>query len=184
MGAMLAPRIDAEGGNVKGLIMMAGTPRRMEEIVLRQLKQGQSAKPPLRWIIRHQYRKYERLFDGLYQMSDEEARKKKFAGSISLYYFKEMGRKTAGDYLLESRKPVLIMQGSMDAQVRKDIDYAAYQEMLKGRENVTFRLYPGLSHLFVPASTDKIAKAPAEYKIPKKIPDDVINDIAAWIREN
>ena len=26
MGAMLAPRIDAEGGDVKGLIMMAGTP--------------------------------------------------------------------------------------------------------------------------------------------------------------
>ena len=40
MGAMLAPRIDAEGGDVKGLIMMAGTPYRLEDIVLRQLKQA------------------------------------------------------------------------------------------------------------------------------------------------
>ena len=40
MGAMLAPRIDAEGADVKGLIMMAGTPYRLEEIVLRQLRQA------------------------------------------------------------------------------------------------------------------------------------------------
>ena len=34
MGAMLAPRIDAEGGNYNGLIMMAGSPRKLEEIML------------------------------------------------------------------------------------------------------------------------------------------------------
>ena len=31
MGAMLAPRIDAEGGDYKGLILMAGSPRKLEE---------------------------------------------------------------------------------------------------------------------------------------------------------
>ena len=36
MGGMLAPRIDAEGGNYKGLILMAGSPRRLEEIMLDQ----------------------------------------------------------------------------------------------------------------------------------------------------
>ena len=30
MGGMLAPRIDAEGGDYKGLIIMAGSPRRLE----------------------------------------------------------------------------------------------------------------------------------------------------------
>ena len=47
MGAMLAPRIDAEGGNVKGLIMMAGTPHRLEDIVLRQLEQSRGGNPLL-----------------------------------------------------------------------------------------------------------------------------------------
>ena len=184
MGAMLAPRIDAEGGNVKGLIMMAGTPRRMEEIVLRQLKQGQSAKPPLRWIIKHQYRKYERLFTGLYQMSDEEARKKKFAGSISLYYFKEMGRKTAGDYLLESRKPVLIMQGGRDFQVLVQDDFLAFQRILQGKDNVEYKLYPDLNHCFVPAIYDDILKASKDYRIERHIGSDVIGDIAAFIEKN
>ena len=36
MGAMLAPRIDAEGGNYKGIIMMAGTLRRLEEVMIEQ----------------------------------------------------------------------------------------------------------------------------------------------------
>ena len=32
MGAMLAPRIDAEGADVRGLIMMAGTPYRAQRV--------------------------------------------------------------------------------------------------------------------------------------------------------
>ena len=40
MGAMLAPRIDAEGGAFRGLILLAGTPYRLEEIVVRQLRQA------------------------------------------------------------------------------------------------------------------------------------------------
>lgn len=44
MGAMLAPRIDAEGGNYRGLVMMAGTPYRIEEIMVRQFKQVGASK--------------------------------------------------------------------------------------------------------------------------------------------
>ena len=40
MGAMLAPRIDAEWGSARGMVMLAGTPFRMEDIVLRQLSQS------------------------------------------------------------------------------------------------------------------------------------------------
>ena len=40
MGGMLAPRIDAEGGNFRGLILMAGTPRRLEEVMVEQTKEA------------------------------------------------------------------------------------------------------------------------------------------------
>ena len=36
MGGMLAPRIDAEGGNFAGIIIMAGSPRKLEEIIMSQ----------------------------------------------------------------------------------------------------------------------------------------------------
>ena len=67
MGAMLAPRIDAEGADVRGLIMMAGTPYRLEEIVLRQLRQAGRGRSILSAIVRLEYRIYRKRFRGLYR---------------------------------------------------------------------------------------------------------------------
>ena len=184
MGAMLAPRIDAEGGNYKGLIMAAGTPYRLEEIVLRQLQQTQKANAFLKWIIGIEYRIYAKKFENLYAMSDEEARKKKFAGNMSLYYFKEMGRKTAADYLLQSDKPVFILQGEKDFQVLADVDFKGFQEILKDKTNVRYKLYPELNHLLVSAIYDDILKASRDYSIERHIGDEVIRDIADFIKEN
>ena len=180
MGAMLAPRIDAQGADVKGLILMAGTPYRLEEVVIRQLRRSGN-NSLLGMIVKLEDRICSKKFDGLYQMSDEEARKKKFAGNISLYYFKEMGEKTAADYLLESDKPVMIMQGEKDFQVLADEDFKAFKDLLAERENTVFRLYPGLNHLFVNAIYDDILKAKAEYGVERHIGDDVIDDIAKFI---
>jgi alpha-beta hydrolase superfamily lysophospholipase len=184
MGAMLAPRIDAEGGDAKGLIMMAGTPYRLEDIVLRQLRQAGSGKSLMKWIIGIEYKLFAKKFSGLYQMSDEEARKKKFAGNLSLYYFKEMGQKTSADYLLENRKSALIMQGGKDFQVLAEDDFRKFQELLAGRDNTSYRLYPELNHVFVNGIYSDILKASKEYSVERHIGEEVISDIAAFISEN
>lgn len=182
MGAMLAPRIDAEGADVKGLIMMAGTPYRLEDIVVRQLEQAEGGNPIIKWIVGMERKAYAGKFDGLYEMSDEEAKKKKFAGGTTLYYFKEFGLKTAVDYLLESSKPVLIMQGGKDFQCLADIDFKGFQEQLAGRPNTEFKLYPYLNHCFVTALYDDITKASKEYNLERHIGEDVIKDIADFIK--
>ena len=184
MGAMLAPRIDAEGADVKGLIMMAGTPYRLEEIVLRQLRQAGRGSSILKKIIGLEYRFYKKRFRGLYQMSDEEAKKKKFAGNLSLYYFKEMGQKTAADYLLTGKKPVLILQGGKDFQVLEKRDYRKFKKLLAGRENTQYKLYPELNHVFVKGIYNDILKASKEYSVEQHIGEDVIGDIAAFIHSN
>ena len=185
MGAMLAPRIDAEGGDFRGLVLMAGTPLRLEEIVGRQLKQaGQSKGGIMKAVVRLEDRIFGKKFDGLYEMSDEEAKKKKFAGGTSLYYFKEMGKKTAADYLKESEKPVLILQGGKDFQVLPEEDYAAFRTQLQGRSNTEYRLYPELNHVFVKGLYNDILKAGKEYKVEQHIGADVLDDVAAFIRKN
>ena len=184
MGAMLLPRIDAEGGNAAGLVLMAGTPYRLEDIVLRQLEQAGEGKTLLKGIFRLEHRIYEKKFRALETMSDEEAKKKKFAGSLSLYYFREMGRKTAADYLLESSKPVLILQGEKDFQVLPDVDLEGFREKLAGRENTEYCLYPGLDHCFVESLTGDIRKAAKEYGTERHIGADVIADIAAFVRNS
>ena len=182
MGAMLAPRIDAEGGNFKGLVMMAGTPYKLEEVLIRQFGQMKESMSGLTGkIVAGQAEKTAKMFDGLYDLSDEEALKKKAGGGTTLYYFKEMGEHPSSDYLLNTDKPVFIMQGEKDFQVLADVDFKGYQDMLEGKENVTFKLYPGLSHLFVTAQYDDITKMKKEYNVEKHIPEDVIRDIAEFI---
>ncbi len=184
MGAMLAPRIDAEGADVKGLVLMAGTPYRLEDIVLRQFRQAGGSKSVLKWIVGLENRIFSGKFNGLYQMDDETAKKKKFAGNVSLYYFKEMGKKTAADYLLETEKPVLILQGGKDFQVLAEDDFKKLQELLAERNNTVFKLYPELNHVFVNAIYDDILKASKEYNVERHIGEDVIRDIASFILES
>ena len=183
MGGMLAPRIDAEGGNFRGLILMAGSPLPMEKIMLIQLEEQMAETKGLtKKIISKQLDKFTALFEGLYELTDEAAKATKIGNGVTLYYFKEMGQPSVEDYLNKTDKPMLIMQGEKDFQVRADRDYAAYQKILVGRSNVTFKLYPGLNHAFVPATYEDISMAKKEYSIEKHIGDDVISDIANWIK--
>ncbi|MBQ2862013.1 MAG: alpha/beta fold hydrolase, partial [Oscillospiraceae bacterium] len=100
MGAMLAPRIDAEGGNFKGLILMAGTLAKLEEVLFRQLDEMKNGKSKIMsWVASAQDKKFRKSFEGLYSLSDEEAKKRKYAGGVDLYYFKEMGLHPAEKYL-------------------------------------------------------------------------------------
>ena len=117
MGGMLAPRIDAEGGNYKGLILMAGSPRTLGEIMLDQNEEVmRSGKGVLQWYVKTQVAKISAIFEGMYELSDEEAKKKKLGNGTTLYYFKEMGEHPASEYLLKLEKPVMIMQCEKDFQ--------------------------------------------------------------------
>lgn len=185
MGAMLAPRIDAEGGNYRGLVMMAGTPYRIEEIMLRQFKQAaDTGNFIMKCVAKLEDRIYGKKFKGLYELSDEAAKSKKFAGGTTLYYFKEMGKKTAADYLAETDKPAFIMQGEKDFQVLADVDFARFRELLADRPNTRFKLYKDLNHLFVPGKYNDITKAAKEYKMEQHIGDEVIDDIAEFVKNN
>ena len=185
MGAMLAPRIDAEGGRFRGLILMAGTPLRMEEVMVRQFRQAGESKGALaKAIVRLEENVYMKKLDGLYALSEEEAKRKKFAGSTTLWYFKEMGQKTAADYLLETDKPVLILQGGKDFQVLPEEDFTGFQKLLADRKNTEFRLYEDLNHLFVKGIYDDILKAGKEYRTERHIGPEVPDDIADFICRN
>ena len=183
MGAMLSPRIDAEGGNFAGLILMAGSLRKLEDILLYQLEEMMESSPKFtRWILKKQAAKYETLFRGLYDLTDEEAKQVKAGGGTTLYYFKEMGEHPASSYLEATNKPILIMQGAMDFQCKADLDFAAYQKLLGNRENVTFRLYDGLNHCFAKALSGNISDSKKEYSVRRDVEPAVIDDIANWIK--
>jgi len=184
MGAMLAPRIDASGGDFCGLILMAGTLRTLEDVMMGQNEDvlGQT-RGLTRWIVKKQVEKLQKMFAPLSDMIDEEAGKVQVGGGTPLYYFKEMGQHPAADYLLASEKPVLVMQGAKDFQASVEKDFNLYKDVLKNRPNVTFRLYDNLNHAFVPAVSDNIMNAKQEYNVERHIGEEVIGDLAAWIHQ-
>ena len=183
MGGMLAPRIECEGGGFRGLILLAGSPRRLEEIMLDQMAEIMSASSGLtKKLMAKQHAQFSRLFEGLYDLTDEEARQKKVGGGTTLYYFKEMGQPTVAQWLEKTNKPMLIMQGEKDFQVKAAVDFALYKDLLRQRENVTFRLYPGLNHCFVPARFDSIADAKKEFTPERHMGPQVLDDLADWIK--
>ena len=184
MGGMLAPRIDAEGGNYKGLILLAGSPRKLEEILIDQSTEVlKHVNKLLQWIIKRQIKKLSSKFDNMYNLTDEEAKKTSlmFGTPIKLYYFKEMGEHQSTNYLKDLKKPMLIMQGDKDFQVSVEKDFNLYKEILKDKTNVTFKLYENLNHAFVPSIYGNIMKAKKEYNVEQHICDYVIDDIATWV---
>ena len=185
LGACLAPRIDAEGGNFAGLILLAGSPRRLEEIIIDQGNdQIATLKGLIKWIGQKQIKKIHAKLDDIYSKTDEEAKAIPFIGNTSIYYLKDMGKKTVAEYLADSTKPILVMHPEKDVQVSLEKDFEMYKEILSGRTNATFKLYKGLNHAFMPSLYGTIDKALKEFKTEQHVDEEVIADIADWIKCN
>ena len=183
MGAMLAPRIECSGGDFWGLILLAGSPRRLEEVMLEQMAEAMAGMTGFAGKIAGKQRdKFAKLFDGLYDLSDEEAKAKKVGNGTTLYYFKEMGQPTVAQWLEKTSKPMLVMQGEKDFQAKAAVDFEMYKQLLSHRDNVTFRLYPGLNRAFVTARSRSIADAKQEFTPERHIGSEVLDDIAGWIK--
>ena len=170
------PKADHKRSSIKA--------RKLEDILLYQCgEQMETAPKFVRWILKKQITKLENSFDGMYELSNEEAKQKKMGGGTTLYYFKEMGEHPAAAYLENTEKPILVMQGAMDFQCKADIDFAAYRNLLGNRGNVTFRLYEGLNHCFTKARSSNIADVKKEYSARRDVEPEVIADIANWINQ-
>ena len=183
LGACIAPRVDLAGGDYAGLVLMAGSPRRLEEVMIDQQNDFiQNAKGPVKWLVQHLVKGYRKKFAKLYTISDEEAKEISLAG-MKLYYLQDLGATTVAEYLHDYQKPLLVMHPKGDLQVSYEKDFKLYQEILKDHPDSTFVSYDGLNHAFMKAHYTDIRKVAKEFKIPQHIEKEVIADIAAWIKE-
>ena len=172
-----------ESGNFRGFVIMAGTPRKLEDVLLEQTEDAlKDMNALVRFLARGRVKSFASAFEGLYEMTDEAAKSKKMGGGTTLYYFKEMGEHPVSEYLAACEKPMLVMQGEKDFQVKVDKDFAVYQELLAGKPSVTFKLYEDLNHAFVPYIYDSISQAKKEFATERHIGEEVIGDIANWIK--
>ena len=178
LGGMLIPRIAKRTAFAAGYIVMAGPTEPLEDLVLHQVKirlagdNSSEAKTTIATLAA--------------QVSEVKGRD--LTASTPLYKLPFGGMGAGAPYWLSIRdlhaadearsisKPILIVQGGLDGQVDEG-DLAVWQKTLATKRNVTYRLYPLLSHLFI-AGQPTVADYASH---PGHVGTTVIDDIANWV---
>ena len=178
LGGMLAPYIATQNPEVASIVIMAGTPRKLEDVMVEQTEDALAQNTTMTAADKAAY---------LAQMKQEAARIKQLSeadlGSLVLQqpvsYWLSLNAIDTGTLAAELEIPILIMQGDADFQVKADLDFLAWEEYLGTHMNVTYKLYEDLNHLFMPTTG---AKDVSDYNTPANIPLQVIRDIAAFLK--
>ena len=183
LGGMMVPAIAAENPDLAGAISMAGSLRRLWEIVYDQNQEAIAAYDAV------ELPEAQRaVLDA--QVAQIEADMETFRGAISeladdalllgvpVRYWRSLEEYAGEHFIDELKLPLLILQGDADFQVYADVDYPLWQEALAGRDNVSFCLYEGLNHLMMPTQG---LRDTTEYVTPSHVREDVIADIADFV---
>ena len=178
-GGMSAPKI-ALDNDLKGVVMMAGTIRGLEDIVLDQNTAALEAMD--------QYSKKEKqqilkaTQDGVAAVKALTEESTEPVLGIPAQYWLSL-RDLDAENILKNKLdiPVLVLQGTADFQVYMDKDFEYMKSVLGHKENISFKAYDGLNHLFMPQSLPGVADT-TEYAAENHIPQYVIDDIADFIK--
>jgi uncharacterized protein len=175
LGGMLAPRIGEADPQIAGLIIMAGLTRPLEDTILDQFTYLFSLSGS---ISEDQQRQLDALraqiahIKGPALSSDTPS---DHLLGVAASYWLDLRGYSPPETARGLRMPVLVLQAERDYQVTMD-DYRGWKQALGERPDVTFKLYPGLVHTFMPGEGK-----PEDYSVPGHVVPEVVDDIAGWI---
>ena len=179
LGGMLIPRIAARDPGVAGFIVMAGTARPLEDVILDQTSYLVSLDGT---ISESEKRHLEQVKVQVARVKDPKlsvvvASADRLLGASCKYWLDLRGYNPPK--AAESvKQPMLILHGESDYQVTRE-DFQLWKKSLSGRANVEFKVYPKLNHLFIEGQGKS---TPAEYQRAGHVAKIVIDDIANWIK--
>jgi hypothetical protein len=170
LGGMLAPRIGERTPGVAGLVVLAGSTRPLEDMIVEQLQYVGASQDNLDKAKAAATRIHE-LERGTPATPDEM-----IEGAPASYWI-DLAHYDPSAVAAKLKVRMLVLQGERDYQVTV-VDYHRWQTALDHHANVTFKLYPKLDHLFRPGEGKSM---PADYETASHVDEQVIHDIAAWI---
>ncbi len=173
LGGMLAPRIARAAPGTAGMIVLAGSTRPLEDVIVEQFEYL----APHQGITAAQIDEIKVRRDRVKAL----ARGETVDGPLPLGIHAEYWRDLSGyDPVATAREldlPMLILQGERDYQVTM-ADFARWHEGLSDRATIMLRSYPELNHLMIAGDGPSL---PADYLRPGQVDPRVIDDIAAWL---
>ena len=177
LGGLAVPRIGKADPQLAGLIILAGSTRPLEDMIVEQVD----------YLVSLDASKAAEAIPKVAEIKAEVAKVKKLtaadASSTNLLlgapvgYWLDLRAYDAPATARTLKQPLLILQGQRDYQVTQ-ADFDGWKKALGASPNVTFKLYPTLNHLFI-AGEGK--STPDEYEQSGHVAETVVADIAAWM---
>jgi len=163
LGGFLAPRIGAADPAIGGLIILAGSARPFEDVILDQMTYVLSLSMPDPAVRQQQLAALKQQVE---LVKDPQRLPTAKASDLPLgvpaAYWLDLNAYHPEQVAQTLKQPMLFLLGGSDYQVTQE-DFQIWQDALGGRDDVQFLLYPGLSHTFVPVEGGQKATPCAGY---------------------
>jgi dienelactone hydrolase len=179
LGGMLVPRIGANDRDIAGFIVMAGTSRSLEDVVLHQMDYVFGLDGTVTEAEQAILDDVEIQVAQIKELDASDAGSNEVLLGASPTYWLDLRDYAPPRVAAGLERPMLILQGERDYQVTLE-DLEGWKQALSSRPDVTLKTYPELNHLFIPGEG---AITPAEYEVPGHVAGSVVDDIAEWITQ-
>lgn len=180
LGASMAPRIAQGDGELAGLILLAGTTRPLEDVIVEQISYIISLNDP---ITDKQREELEKIKKQAARVKDPKLSPDTPAVDLPLgvpaSYWLALRDYDPTATAAKLKRPMLILQGERDYQVTM-ADFEGWKKALGTQRGARLKTYPKLNHLFMEGEGKAI---PAEYDRAGHVAVDVVDDIAEWVKK-
>jgi len=179
LGGMLAPRIAVADSDIAGLIILAGTTRPLEDVIIEQTEYLASLSENTSLEAQRQIEAIQQAVAQVKALTPDDAGQPGLIIGAPATYWLDLRTYDPAATATQLSIPMLILQGERDYQVTLT-DFAGWQAALSSRSDVQLKTYAALNHLFIAGEGPS---TPTEYATPGNVEEMVIEDIATWINE-
>ena len=148
LGGMLIPRIGAADPTIAGLIVLAGTPRPLEEAIVAQTRYLTMADGTISTEEQQTIDQAAAIARSVQALKPEEANSGRMIFGAPASYWLDLRGYDSPSEATRVKAPMMILQGVRDYQVTAE-EFARWKAALGSRGDVTIHSYPALNHLFI-----------------------------------
>ncbi|MFV0379855.1 MAG: alpha/beta hydrolase family protein [Anaerorhabdus sp.] len=177
-GGMLVAKMAHDSAyDIAGIIALSSTPRGLEEVSRDQIKneylKSGLKEDTIEVLMKGVNDQIEKI-----QNISNECSEELLLGLPSCYW-KEMNESNVKYYLDDLKQDFLILNGKKDFQVSIENDFSQWESLALKYPNLELKAYDELNHMMSKSDGLDIE----DYKMAKKVDEEVINDIVNWINE-
>lgn len=179
-GGYMFPRIAFRNEKIAGYILLAALAREIPDTYLKQVEYIFKADGELTEEEKNKLRQIEQQLETLRAPElNLSTPKANLPFGIPPKYWIDLKGYDPVKLAREVDEPILILQGARDYQVTVEDDLPRWKKALQFRDNVQFKVYDDLNHLFMEGRGMAIQE---EFQKPGNVAQKVIEDISQWIK--